>query len=78
MVYNYNVALNSGGRSVGTSTVPGGAGNAFGYQAKIGVSYLASQGTDHQACQTSMHEKRLWGECETEPLKREAVPHRVL
>jgi hypothetical protein len=46
MVYNYNEALNSGGRSVATSTVPGGAGNAFGYHAKIGVSYLASQGTD--------------------------------
>jgi hypothetical protein len=46
MVYNYNVALNSGGRSVGASTVPGGAGNTFGYQAKIGVSYLASQGAD--------------------------------
>jgi hypothetical protein len=46
MVYNYNVALSSGGRSVGVSSVPGGAGNTFGYQAKIGISYIASQSTD--------------------------------
>ena len=46
VVYNYNVALGSGGRSIGTSTVPGGSGSAFGYQAKIGLSYLASQSTD--------------------------------
>jgi len=45
-VYNYNVALGSGGRSIGTSTVPGGSGSAFGYQAKIGMSYLASRSTD--------------------------------
>lgn len=46
MVYNYNVALSFGGRSVGASTVPGGAGNTFGYQAKIGVSCIASHGAD--------------------------------
>jgi hypothetical protein len=45
-VYNYNVALGSGGRSIGASTVPGGSGSAFGYQAKIGLSYLASSSTD--------------------------------
>jgi opacity protein-like surface antigen len=26
--------------------VPGGSGGAFGYQAKIGLSYLASRSTD--------------------------------
>ena len=45
-VYNYNVALGSGGRGIGTSVVPGGSGSAFGYQAKIGLSYLASRSTD--------------------------------
>jgi opacity protein-like surface antigen len=45
-VYNYNVALGSGGRSIGASTVSGGSGSAFGYQAKIGLSYLASSNTD--------------------------------
>ena len=44
--YNYNVALGSGGRSIGTSTVPSGSDSAFGYQAKIGLSYLASNSTD--------------------------------
>jgi opacity protein-like surface antigen len=45
-VYNFNVALGTGGRSIGTSTVPGGSGSAFGYQAKIGLSYLTSNSTD--------------------------------
>ena len=46
LVYNYNVALGSGRRAIGASTVPGGSGSAFGYQAKIGLSYLASRSTD--------------------------------
>lgn len=46
MIYDYNVSLKSGGRSVGTSKVSGGSGNAFGYQAKIGVSYIASKSAD--------------------------------
>jgi opacity protein-like surface antigen len=45
-VFNYNVALGSGGNSIGISKVPGGSGSALGYQAKIGLSYLASQSTD--------------------------------
>jgi hypothetical protein len=45
-IYNYNVALGSGGRSIGTSVVPGGSSRAFGYQAKIGISYLASNNTN--------------------------------
>jgi opacity protein-like surface antigen len=45
-IYNYNVALSSGGRGIGVSTVPGGSASAFGYQAKIGLSYIASKNTD--------------------------------
>jgi opacity protein-like surface antigen len=46
IVYNYDVALGSGGRAVGSKTVPGGNSGALGYQAKIGVSYIATKSTD--------------------------------
>ena len=45
-VYNYDVVLGSGARATGSDTVSGGSGSAFGYQAKIGLSYLASNSTD--------------------------------
>ncbi|MCX5940162.1 MAG: outer membrane beta-barrel protein [Cyanobium sp. LacPavin_0818_WC50_MAG_67_9] len=46
IVYNYDVALGSGGRAAGSKTVPGGNAGALGYQAKIGVSYIATKSTD--------------------------------
>jgi len=46
IVYNYDVALGSGGQAVGSKTVPGGNSGALGYQAKIGVSYIATKSTD--------------------------------
>ena len=46
IVYNYNVTLGSGGQAVGSKTVPGGNAGAFGYQAKLGISYLATKNTD--------------------------------
>jgi len=45
-VYHYNVALGSGGWVFGVSTVPEGGANAFGYQAKISLSSIASKNTE--------------------------------
>jgi len=47
LTYNYDVTIRSNGaRQTGSDTISGGSGNAFGYQAKIGVTYLLSKSTD--------------------------------
>jgi opacity protein-like surface antigen len=47
MTYNYDVTiLSNGARQTGSDTISGGNGNALGYQAKIGVSYIVSKSTD--------------------------------
>jgi opacity protein-like surface antigen len=45
MHYNYDVTYSNGSRVIGNRTEPGGNGNAVAYQAKLGLTYLASKKT---------------------------------
>lgn len=43
MYYSYDITYSNGNRVIGNRTEPGGNGNAFAYQTKLGLTYLASK-----------------------------------